>query len=131
MSLCSGNHWLDRTCENDTFQKRHSIRLLTSRAERVACLLVALIVVLPAAQGENWPGWRGPRGDGTSLETSVPHHWNGATGENLIWKTPLSGSGHASPIVWDDRVFIVGCIEVSQERILCCLDRRTGKTLWQ
>ena len=53
------------------------------------------------------------------------------TGEHLVWKTPLAGSGHASPIIWDDRVFLVGCVEASQERILCCLDRRTGKTLWQ
>jgi outer membrane protein assembly factor BamB len=94
-------------------------------------LLVACVMAVGTTRGENWPGWRGPRGDGTSLETNVPLHWNGAAGENLVWKTPLPGSGHASPIVWDDRIFIVGCTEAAQERILCCLDRRTGKTLWQ
>jgi len=94
-------------------------------------MLLACLAVVATARGENWPGWRGPRGDGTSAETSIPLHWNGEKGENLVWKTPLAGSGHASPIIWDDRVFVVGCIEATQERILSCLDRQTGKPLWQ
>src|SRR5262245_27355595 len=93
--------------------------------------LVSCLAAAGAVRGENWPGWRGPRGDGTSYETNVPIHWNGDKGENLAWKAPLTGGGHASPIVWDDRVFVVGCIEATQERILSCFDRRTGKSFWQ
>jgi outer membrane protein assembly factor BamB len=84
----------------------------------------------PAA-AENWPGWRGPRGDGTSLETGIPAHWNGPSGENIAWKVPVPGVGHASPIVWEDRVFTVSCIEKSHDRVLLCFDRKTGKVLWQ
>ena len=77
--------------------------------------LIALLIVLLASAGpawcENWPGWRGPRGDGTSLEKDVPQHWSG-TG-NVIWKTPLPGKGHASPIVWQDRVFVTASTEFS------------------
>ncbi len=80
---------------------------------------------------ENWPCWRGPRGDGTSLDEHVPTHWNGETGENIVWKTPVPGVGHASPIVWEDRIFTVSCLLDSQERILLCFDRRTGRQLWQ
>src|SRR5262245_6515763 len=100
---------------------------------RFPSLLVILLLssALDTAQGENWPGWRGPRGDGTSLEKSVPIQWNGSTGENLLWKTPLPGSGHASPIVWNDRVFVVACDDAKQERVLACFDRHTGKSLWQ
>lgn len=94
-------------------------------------LLLGCVSVANAAWAENWPGWRGPRGDGTSAERNVPSRWNCQTGENLVWKVPLVGGGHASPIVWDSRVFLVACVEATRERILLCLDRDTGKTLWQ
>jgi len=83
------------------------------------------------AAAENWPAWRGSRGDGTSRETHVPVRWAGATGENVAWKAPIPGTGHASPIVWADRIFLVSCREDRQDRILLCLDRATGKTLWE
>src|SRR6185295_14154337 len=93
--------------------------------------LFGLITTLSLAHAENWPGWRGPRGDGTSLETNVPIQWNAETANNLLWKVALPGNGHASPIVWDDRIFLVACIDETEERILICLDRLTGKILWQ
>ncbi len=89
----------------------------------------ALISALAPAQAENWPGWRGPRGDGTSLESQVPIRWSAT--ENIAWKVPIPGTGHASPIVWDDRVFVVSCLEDAQQRVVVCLDRDSGRTLWQ
>ncbi len=84
-----------------------------------------------SASGENWPGWRGPRGDGTSRETSVPTDWDGPTGRGVRWKTRVPGKGHASPIVWNDRLFVVSCLEDTQERILVCYDSGSGKKRWQ
>ncbi len=43
----------------------------------------------------------------------------------------MPGSGHASPIVWEDRVFLVTCREDRGDRCLLCLDRRSGRTLWE
>ena len=80
---------------------------------------------------ENWPGWRGPRGDGTSTDQGVPTEWDGATGKNILWKTPIPGKGHASPIIWKDRVFVVSCLPEEKSRVLVALDRRTGKLVWQ
>ena len=98
-------------------------------------LFVLSLQVAVIAHAENWPGWRGERGDGSSLEKNVPTSWDGASGENIAWKTPLPGGGHASPIVWEDRIFVVSCTEdqktEQKERLLVCLDRRTGKVLWQ
>jgi outer membrane protein assembly factor BamB len=82
-----------------------------------------------ALRAENWSAWRGPRGDGTSIEENVPVKWSAA--ENVVWKVPLPGKGHASPIVWADRIFLVTAIEDKEQRILLSLDRETGKTLWQ
>lgn len=97
-------------------------------------LLTALIFgwcAAHAVHAENWPGWRGPRGDGSSAEVDVPVQWNAATGENLRWKTPVSYSGHSSPIVWGDRVFVTGANETTAQRMLLCLDRADGHVLWE
>jgi outer membrane protein assembly factor BamB len=90
---------------------------------------VLMIVVPLAAAAENWPSWRGPRLDGTSAEKNVPLHWNAAS--NVVWKTALPGIGHASPVVWNDRVFTVASVAEKQTRNLFCLDRSTGSLLWQ
>jgi len=81
---------------------------------------------------ENWPCWRGPRLDGTSLETNVPVVW-GATerASHFAWKTALSGTGHASPIVWEDAVFVVAATGNEEERQLIRIDRDTGAVRWQ
>src|SRR5438445_6929851 len=81
------------------------------------------------ASAENWPCWRGPRQDGTSIETNVPIHWSATS--NVVWKTELPGFGHASPIVHGDHIFTVSAVNENQDRRLLCLDRKSGKILWQ
>jgi outer membrane protein assembly factor BamB len=93
-----------------------------------ACLLALVLVVAPG-RAEEWPAWRGPRGDGTSAETGIPLHWGPAA--NVAWKTPIPGIGHSSPIVWGDRIFLTTCLEKQLQRVLLCLDRKSGKLLWQ
>ncbi len=96
---------------------------------RLTFLAVVFLSLASAARAEEWPGWRGPRGDGTSMESAVPLHWSKT--ENVVWKTPIPGKGHSSPVVWGDRVFLTTCLEKEQQRVLLCLDRRDGKLLWQ
>jgi len=90
------------------------------------CVLQAAVTL--STQAEPWPGWRGPRGDGTSIETNIPTNW---APREATWKTELPGKGHASPIVWGDRICTVTAFTNSQERVLLCLDRNTGNILWQ
>ena len=73
----------------------------------------------------------GPARRRHSEEKQVPLRWDGVSGENIVWKTPLPGQGHSSPIVWGDRLFLVSCVEASQSRILFCVDRKSGQVLWQ
>ena len=61
---------------------------------------------LSADGGGNWPQFRGPTGLGYSEEKNLPLHWGGPAQENILWKSPLHGAGHASPIVWGDAVFV-------------------------
>lgn len=93
--------------------------------------LILALLVSPGAQAENWPQWRGPRGDGTSLETDVPIHWDGNTGEGIAWKVPVPGTGHSSPIVYGNHLFVTTCLVDSQRRELLCLDAASGKLRWQ
>ena len=85
--------------------------------------------VVSSSRAENWNAWRGPRGDGTSSETNVPVKWNRT--ENIAWQVEIPGVGHASPVVWNDHVFLVGCETKSEQRFLLCLDRKTGGTKWR
>lgn len=98
---------------------------------RVFLVASAVICIYSETSAENWPGWRGPRGDGTSLDTKVPLEWDGDSGKNIRWKQPLPGGGHGSPIVWENHIFLQGCVEETQERVLFALDRDTGRVLWQ
>ena len=95
----------------------------------VAALSWLSAACVTAIHAENWPCWRGPRLDGTSTDAGVPTTWSPT--EHIAWKTPLPGLGHASPIVWGNRVFTVTCIPDREERVLLCLDRDTGRILWQ
>ncbi len=96
----------------------------------VVLFAIGLLLTMPAS-AENWPCWRGPRGDGSSQETVVPVRWDGPSGENITWKTEIPGWGHSSPIVWNDRIFVVTCDEDTQARLLLCLERENGEILWQ
>lgn len=98
----------------------------------LACLTFSLVVLRMTnlVQAENWPGWRGPRGDGSSEEASVPIAWSET--EHIAWKAKVPYGGHSSPIVWGDRVFLVGANTGEKPaRVLMCFDFKTGKLLWE
>ncbi len=91
--------------------------------------LVLVVAQSVACWAENWNLWRGPRGDGTSLETNIPTTWG--PDANIAWKVDVPGVGHASPIVWEDQIFLVSCLEETQQRTLLCLDRGDGNERWR
>jgi outer membrane protein assembly factor BamB len=74
-----------------------------------AIVLASAVPVAVGAWGENWPQWRGPGGQGVSAETQLPTEWT--PDKNIAWKTALPGSGHSSPIVWGNRIFVTAVIE--------------------
>ncbi len=104
-------------------------RVIISTMIRPACCL-ALTLLVTSLCAEDWPGWRGPRGDGTSLETDVPTEWDGRTGANIVWKTSIPGSGYSSPIVFGQTIFVTSCDATKQQRLLHCLESTTGKIRW-
>ena len=66
---------------------------------RTTVLLAWLIVTAPLA-AQQWPSFRGANASGVADEKPTPAKWNAPGGENLLWKTPIPGRGHSSPIIW-------------------------------
>ncbi len=95
----------------------------------IGVIVVLLFIFQSVAMAENWPGWRGPNGDGTSSETNLPVKWDSTT--NVLWKVPVPGIGYASPIVWEEKLFTVTALTETQEKQLLCYDTKTGGLLWQ
>ena len=113
--------------------------------------LLVLVAMAAAAADSNWPQFRGPSGSGVGTG-SPPSEWNVESGKNILWKTAIPGLGHSSPIVWGDRIFLTSAVPASGEAQLkvglygditpvkgegeqsfrvYCLDRKSGKILWE
>lgn len=78
---------------------------------------------------EQHNGFRGAWGNGISSASGVPTDWNGTTGKNILWKTPVAVGGNSSPVIWGDRIFLTGA--ANNKRVVYCFDRNTGKKLWE
>lgn len=92
-------------------------------------MLSILLLAAAALQADSsWPGWRGPRADGHSLEKDLPARW---TEEAVAWKTPLPGSGQSSPVIWGERIFLTAALEKGKQRVVFCVNRKTGKIEWE
>ncbi|MHC4713179.1 MAG: PQQ-like beta-propeller repeat protein [Planctomycetota bacterium] len=76
----------------------------------------------------NWPSFRGPFGRGSAAVDTAPTDWDGPTGRNVLWKTPVPKPGFNSPVVWGNRVFLTGADADARE--VYCFDADTGALLW-
>jgi outer membrane protein assembly factor BamB len=137
---------------NKTFLslKTNSRRKVSKLRNTFGALLIAPLLALFAASvafAEDWPQFRGPNGNGVSVSTGLPEVFGPE--KNVVWKTPLP-PGHSSPVLTRDRVFITAYIkqktdgaqptaanaqgnahEKNHKLLVICLDRQTGKLLWQ
>src|SRR5262249_56401675 len=76
---------------------------------RILSVLGTLAGFASLAFADNWPGWRGPDGQGHSAERDLPLKWSPK--ENVRWKAPLPDAGNSTPVVWGDRVFVTQATE--------------------
>src|SRR5437762_13020685 len=78
---------------------------------------------------ENWPQWRGPFFNGSTTEKGLPTRFSKT--ENVKWVADLPGPSAATPVIWDDRVFVNSVDQQAGTLQALCLARPTGTTLWQ
>ena len=87
-------------------------------------------MVRPDGDGERyWSRWRGPSGQGVVEGTGYPDTWSDST--NVRWKTAVPGSGHSSPIVWGDRVFLTTSRDRGARVSILSFRRSDGELLWE
>lgn len=98
---------------------------LTKLGDPSAHEILPEIVVPPGA----WPWWRGPKHDNVCAAKNVPTRWSET--ENVLWKVPVPGRGHSTPIVWKDSIYLTTADEKKEEQILLALDRDSGTPRWQ
>ncbi|HIG26428.1 MAG TPA: hypothetical protein EYQ50_00990 [Verrucomicrobiales bacterium] len=118
--------------------------------KRLVWMLVLAGMVRSLSAESNWPQYRGPQSSGVNDSVPLPVVWNLTTGENIRWKTAIPGLGHASPIAWENRIYVATAVSPSsaslkvglygnidsveesdpQEWRLICVDGKTGEILW-
>jgi outer membrane protein assembly factor BamB len=89
--------------------------------------LLALWALCPA-EAQEWTRFRGPNGSGVSHARTIPTH---LTDGDINWKVPLAGTGHSSPVLWGDRIFITSTGDKAGGLSVLCLDTTRGKIQWQ
>jgi outer membrane protein assembly factor BamB len=111
--------------------KRRLAGTLTLVAIGVGFVVAAVAFGLrlgPRAHAPNtWASWRGPRADGTT-DQAVVTEWSPT--RNVLWKAPVPGTGHSSPVVCGERVFITTSDPIAIEQRILGYERLTGKPLW-
>jgi outer membrane protein assembly factor BamB len=89
--------------------------------------------VMPAPSRDairrNWPNLRGPFGQGIADNVTPPMSFDGNSGKNVRWKTPIPRPGASSPVVWEGRVFLTGADASARE--VYCFDAAHGRMLWR
>lgn len=89
----------------------------------------SLVFVNASASAGDWPSWRGPLHNGSSLdEKDLPVKFTKTSG--VKWKVTLPGEGASTPVVWKDSVFLTSADETQDGIVALCLNRLTGETLW-
>lgn len=106
----------------------------------------------PGNSAGSWPSFRGSQASGIAEGQSLPDRWNGKTGENILWRIPIPGLAHSSPVVWGNRIFVTSAVskdpgasfrpglygdgDASKDRspqhwMVYAIDKRSGKILWE
>ena len=87
-------------------------------------------VAVISVSAENWPAWRGPLANGISGETGLPTKWS--TTENIAWKLPVPSRSGATPIIWNNHIFLnVATAMTTGDLELWAVDRVKGEPLWK
>ncbi len=122
----------------------------------LAAVLLSTALSLSAQTGskqeKNWPGFRGVAASGVAEGYGTPEAWNVEEKKNVLWKTPIPGLSHSSPVIWGDRVFVTTAIsgkdkaelkvglygdiasaqdDTSHTYKVYCLNKKTGKIEWE
>jgi outer membrane protein assembly factor BamB len=108
-------------------------------------VLLVLLAISESVCAADWPGWRGPTGQGICSEKDLPVEWDGRSGKNVVWKVSLPGAddkvrqdqNQSSPIVKNGLIFLTTSYwpagasqKAFPEHHVLCFRARDGKQFW-
>ncbi len=88
--------------------------------------LLAFLVLSTNSHADNWPGWRGPAGQGIAVDGDYPVEFSAES--NVDWKVELPGRGSSTPAVWEEQIFVTCPID-GQDGVVCY--DFAGEELWR
>lgn len=118
----------------------------------LAVVLLSSSCLAQALADQNWPSFRGPDASGVRDGMNLPDAFDVESGKGIRFKVPVPGLAHSSPIVWGDHLFLTTAVsgkgkasfkpglygsgDASEDRSvhewkILCLDKKTGRTIWE
>lgn len=117
---------------------------------KTVTLLACFCLGTAMARAQNWPSFRGPDAAGVAESKTLPTNWDAEKPANIRWRTRIPGLGHASPVVWGNRVFVATAVNGDSSAFqtqtrsnapvpesaqhswrLYCLDKNGGRVIWE
>ena len=109
----------------------------------IATLGCLIIMSVQSVSAQNWPQWRGPQATGAALSGDPPLEWSEQ--KNVRWKIRLSGTGHSTPAIWGNNIFVTAAEPTASDAVsggivtaskpvkflVIAVDRKTGKVKWE
>jgi len=100
---------------------------LRDTTRKLACLSLVIFFSI-GGSAQEWTRFRGPNGSGISQAKTIPTKISDA---NLGWKIELPGTGHSSPVLWGDRLFLTCTGDKAGGIAVLCLNAKDGAMLWK
>jgi outer membrane protein assembly factor BamB len=73
-------------------------------------IFLLIPTLLAGSLWANWPQWRGPNQNGsTAAARDLPVTWSET--QNVVWRTKLPSWSAATPIIWNDVIFVTSAEE--------------------
>ncbi len=95
----------------------------------IALSVFTIALLMSPVSAQNWDNWRGPNYNGSGSAAGLPTEWSKT--ENVAWVTPMPGESAATPIVWEDQIFVSSLDETTNELVALGLDKKTGEIQWK
>src|SRR6266853_6632249 len=104
------------------------LNVLSGRLKRACVAAVLLTLLALAMPAQEWTRFRGPNGTGISHAKTIPSNIGDG---DLNWKVALPGSGHSSPVLWGERLFLTNTGDKAGGLSVLCLNAKDGSVIWK
>jgi outer membrane protein assembly factor BamB len=110
----------------------------TAGIASIIVITLSIVSILSAntyaqSAADYWPAWRGPSSTGSAgPNANPPVKWSET--ENIKWKKEIPGDSMSTPIIWDNKIFFLTAVPADNKELkfdFVCMDRNTGKIIWQ